>query len=110
MVRETVSMLLEFDGHHVETAGSGAEALAAFKLGKFDVIFTDFSMPAMTGGQLASAIKALSPCQPIVLLTAFVERFLSPGQQLVAINSVLGKPIEIEIMRQTITDLMESAA
>src|SRR5690349_17749673 len=86
MVCETVKMLLQFQGHVVKDAGSGEEALAVFQPGKFDLVITDFFMPNMTGGDLAVAIKTRSPCQPIVLLTAYAERFRSPAPKLCGID------------------------
>lgn len=103
LVCETVTMILRFDGHHVDTAGSGAEALAAFEPGKFDLVFTDYSMPVMTGGELATAIKLRSASQPIVMLTAYPEKLQSPGQDLTGIDLFIGKPFEIASLREAIT-------
>jgi two-component system sensor histidine kinase EvgS len=57
-VCDAVRMMLAFDGHQVETAGSGKEALSLFQTGKYDVVLTDYAMPAMKGDELAVAIKA----------------------------------------------------
>ena len=74
IVCETVMMILQIDGHVVHSANSGAQALALFEPGKFDLIITDFFMPAMTGEKLAAAIKTQSPTQPVVMLTAYPEK------------------------------------
>src|SRR5258708_814334 len=60
-VCEVVEMVLKLDGHLVETVNSGSEALAVFVPGKFDLVFTDYFMPLMTGDKLAAAIKLRSP-------------------------------------------------
>ena len=108
LVCETVTMLLQCDGHLVDAAGSGEQALALFQPGKFDLVITDFFMPAMTGGELAAAIKHRSPSQPVVLLTAFAERFRSPGQALRGVDVVIDKPIPMETLREAITRLTPS--
>src|SRR5438045_2370431 len=108
LVCETLSMILKFEGHVVDEAGSGKEALAIFQPGKFDLVITDFFMPAMTGGDLARAIKATAPGQPVVLLTAYAERFHFPAPSLTAIDSVIEKPILIETLRDTIAQLSSS--
>ena len=64
-VGDTVKMLLSMDGHEVETANSSQEALGKFESGRFDLVFTDFAMPGMNGHQLAAAIKAGAPDQPV---------------------------------------------
>ena len=40
LVCDTVKMLLDLDGHLVETACSGKRALEIFQAGKFDVVIT----------------------------------------------------------------------
>jgi CheY-like chemotaxis protein len=103
LVCETVTMILQMDGHHVDSAHSGAEALAAFEPGKFDLVFTDYFMPMMTGGELAAAIKTRSASQPIVMLTAYPEKLQSRDQRLTAIDLFIGKPFEISSLRSAIT-------
>lgn len=102
VVCETVHMLLEWEGHAVEAASSGAEALARFEPGKFDVVFTDYLMPMMTGDQLAAAIKQRAPAQPVVMLTAYPEKLKDPGHPLIGVDFLLGKPFEIENLREAL--------
>lgn len=103
LVCGTIAMLLEFDGHAVDRAESGEQALALFQPGKFDMVITDFSMPRMQGDELAGAIKLRSPAQPVVLLTAYAERFQAPNQPLSMIDCVLAKPPSIETLREAVT-------
>jgi CheY-like chemotaxis protein len=101
IVCETVMMILQIDGHVVHSANSGAQALALFEPGKFDLIITDFFMPAMTGEKLAAAIKTQSPTQPVVMLTAYPEKLSRENPQ--AIDLLLGKPFEINALRDAVT-------
>src|SRR5438552_5984411 len=103
LVCETVTLLLQLDGHRVACANSAAQALALFESGNFDLVITDFFMPAMTGGDLAAAIKTRVPSQPVVLLTAYAERFRSPHQALTSIDLVIDKPFALEALRETIS-------
>ena len=57
-VCDAVKMMLTFDGHFVETASNGKDALGMFQVGKYDLIITDFAMPSMKGDALAMEIKA----------------------------------------------------
>src|SRR3954470_15546891 len=81
-VCDAVKMMLAFDGHDVQTANSGREALDLFDKGKFDLVITDFSMPSMKGDELATAIKTRSPKQPVVMITAYAEMLQSSGTPL----------------------------
>ncbi len=101
-VCDAVKMMLKFDGHLVETAASGKDALALFEPGKFDLVITDFEMPAMKGDKLAAAIKARAPRQPIVMITAFEEMLRSSAHPLTGVDFVISKPFLLENLREAI--------
>jgi len=48
-VSRTIRMLLEYDGHEVQTVVSGEEALALMELRQFDLVITDYSLGGMQG-------------------------------------------------------------
>jgi CheY-like chemotaxis protein len=98
----TLQILLASDGHIVDAAKSGAEALALFEPGKFDMVFTDYLMPEMKGDQLAAAIKRRSPKQPVVMLTAYPEKLQCSDCPLGGIDSFICKPFELETLRTAI--------
>ena len=101
-VGNTVKMLLNIDGHEVETANSSVEALGRFESGRFDLVFTDYAMPGMNGYQLAAAIKAGAPDQPIVMITGHAGTLLpSPD-----VDFVVGKPFLLENLREAIAKVM----
>jgi CheY-like chemotaxis protein len=105
LVCETIMMLLESEGHHVTRATSAQQALSLFQPGKFDLIFTDFFMPWMTGEQLAYAIKAKCPAQAVVMLTAYSEKLQSWPRPASAVDLFIGKPFELDSLRAAITRL-----
>jgi len=98
-VCDAVKMMLTFDGHIVETASNGKEALAMFEVGKFDLVITDFAMPNMKGDELAATIKARSPKQPVVMITAYAEMLASSGNPLPGVDFVISKPFLLENVR-----------
>ncbi|HLX94463.1 MAG TPA: response regulator [Verrucomicrobiae bacterium] len=102
LVRRSVHILLQGAGYLVDVAKNGAEALAMFEPGKFDMIFIDYLMPEMKGDKLAAAIKERSPQQPIVMLTAFIEKFQSSDSPPGGVDSFIGKPFELETLRAAI--------
>jgi CheY-like chemotaxis protein len=101
-VCSAVKMMLAFDGHSVETACSGKEALVLYEKGKYDVVITDFSMPAMKGDELAAQIKLRNPKQPIVMITAYAEALETDSQLPSGIDHLLGKPFLLESLREAI--------
>lgn len=101
-VCDAVKMMLAFDGHQVETANSGPEALGIFEKGKFDLVITDFAMPVMKGDQLAAEIKTRAPGQPVVMITAYAEMLQSSGNPLTGVDFVISKPFLLENLREAI--------
>ena len=101
-VCDAIRMMLAFDGHQVETASSGKEALRLYQKGKYDVVLTAYAMPTMKGDELAAAIKSLSPEQPIVLVTAYAEMLKSDDNPLRGVDFIVSKPFLLENLREAI--------
>src|SRR5687768_9234078 len=55
--------------HEVETAESGTEGLRRFKTGVWDVVLCNGKLGDMNGVELATAMKAINPATPIILVT-----------------------------------------
>ena len=102
MVCEAVKMLLEFDGHQVVTAVNGNEALALFDHGGFDVVITDYTMPGMKGDELALALKARLPAQPVIMLTAHAEMIKTIAVPLKGVDQLVSKPFQFQDLREAI--------
>ena len=102
MVCEAVKMLLEFDGHQVVTAVNGNEALALFDDGRFDVVITDYTMPGMKGDELALALKARLPAQPVIMLTAHAEMIKTVAVPLKGVDQLVSKPFQFQDLREAI--------
>jgi CheY-like chemotaxis protein len=62
--------LLRREGCTVETAATGAEAVAALARARYDLVFMDMRMPGMDGPAAARAIRATGDATPILALTA----------------------------------------
>src|SRR5438477_4739885 len=108
-VCDAVKMMLTFDGHSVETANSGQAALTIFEKEKFDLVITDFAMPHMKGDELAAAIKARAPRQPVVMITAYAEMLQSSGNPLTGVDFVISKPFLLENLREAIAKVAPAA-
>ena len=79
-VRDTLKTALTFEGHTVELASDGPEALQKLAERKFDIVFTDFNMPEMLGNDLVRRIRKEYPHQVIVMVTGYAD-FLSPSEK-----------------------------
>jgi CheY-like chemotaxis protein len=79
LIAMSTAAMLEDLGHEVIEADSGESALEMLRRhhGTVDLMITDYSMPKMTGAQLAEAARELQPRLPILLATGYAE--LPPG-------------------------------
>ncbi len=68
-VREAVAMALEGDGHRVETAVSGDEALDRWRRSRPDLLVLDIMLPGTHGLDVCRAIRRDDQV-PIIMLTA----------------------------------------
>jgi CheY-like chemotaxis protein len=104
-VCEVVAEYLVGDGHEVTVATSGREALAQIEREKFDVVFLDRAMPQMSGDEAAELIKQLRPQLPVIMLTGYGALIEVTG----AVDGVLGKPVTLAVLRQTLARFLHAA-
>jgi two-component system response regulator MprA len=69
-VREALERALELDGHKVEQAGDGFEALASIAAAPPDAVVLDVLMPELDGLQVCRRLRADGDRTPILMLTA----------------------------------------
>ena len=69
-IRDTMRMILEYDGYEVALAGSGAEALATAERDMPDLVFLDIKMPGLDGLEVLSRLKAINDTLPVVIVSA----------------------------------------
>jgi CheY-like chemotaxis protein len=105
-VCETIKMVLEHDGHKVQTASSGSEALVLLEQSKFDLVSTDFSMPGMKGDELAAAIKQRLPNQPVLMISGNGAIAKSSDNPLQGADLVISKPFLLEELRKAVDYFM----
>jgi two-component system, NtrC family, nitrogen regulation response regulator NtrX len=69
-IRETMRMLLEYDGYDVALAASGQEGLTQVEREAPDMVFLDVKMPGMDGLEVLSRIRAMNETLPVVIVSA----------------------------------------
>lgn len=71
ILQKAMKFLLQQEGHHVDLASNGKEALQKFNP-NYDLIFMDVRMPEMNGIETTKAIRQLETYKhvPIIALTA----------------------------------------
>jgi two-component system, OmpR family, response regulator MprA len=69
-VRDSLARTLRFEGHDVETAQDGREAVAAVAAREPDAVILDVSMPVMDGLATCQQLRADGILVPVLMLTA----------------------------------------
>ncbi|HXT71818.1 MAG TPA: sigma-54 dependent transcriptional regulator [Vicinamibacterales bacterium] len=69
-IRDTMRMILEYEGYDCITAGSGAEGLTAAERDSPDIVFLDIKMPGMDGLETLSRLRGMNDTLPVVIVSA----------------------------------------
>jgi PAS domain S-box-containing protein len=103
--QEVVMLQLERLGYRCEIAGDGREALALWRTGRFDILFTDLQMPVMDGYELAAMIRAEETAAarlPIVALTANALQEEAARCRAAGMDDCLTKPVQVSTLREAL--------
>ena len=71
LIRASLYEVLRKEGHPVQMAADGSEALRRFQAAPTPIVITDLKMPGMDGVQLLQSLKRLAPDIAVVLITGF---------------------------------------
>ena len=71
IMRESLAGWLERDGHAVQTAASGEEALEKVKEAQFDIFLVDIKMEGISGLDVLRSVKESDPDADVVMITAY---------------------------------------
>jgi two-component system NtrC family response regulator len=94
--REMLEGFLVKQGYGAIAAADGQRALEKFKSGTFDLVLTDYRMPAMEGIQLLKEIKRLNPEAVVVIMTAYGTVGTAVTAMKEGAYDYLTKPIDLD--------------
>jgi len=97
-------------GFEVAGYSCSIEALEEFKKQPeaFDLIFTDMTMPKMTGDIFVEKIKEIRPEMPIILCTGYSDAITEEKAKIMGITELIIKPIEMFDLVQAIRHVLEN--
>ena len=101
--------ILGADGHRITTADGGQAGINAFRAAlaegvPFAAVITDLGMPYIDGRRVATAVKAVAPDTPVLLLTGWGQRLVAEGDVPEGIDAVLSKPPKISELRAALSE------
>ncbi|NOZ86857.1 MAG: sigma-54-dependent Fis family transcriptional regulator [Deltaproteobacteria bacterium] len=93
-LRKVLTAILEQDGHIVEQAGNGIEALKLLDAFKPEVVITDLKMPKLSGMDLLRELKKRSPGTQVFLITAYGTKDTAVAALKAGAMDYITKPFE----------------
>ncbi|MBN2719391.1 MAG: response regulator, partial [Deltaproteobacteria bacterium] len=95
-------------GYQVSIANGGEEALRIFDETPdgFCLVITDYSMPGMTGIELANELRRRQPDIPIIMMSGYDESISKEALAASGINAFLKKPVEAKDLVKSIKKVM----
>lgn len=109
-VAESLSLMLRYEGHHVETVFDGIQALAALvsNPGKFAVLITDNNMPRMSGVELVQKLRDFKNPIKIIVLSAYLTHSLDQSYRALGVHHIVDKPFDFSPLRLAIAEVTEA--
>jgi len=106
-IRDVLRQLFEYEGHEVETAASGAAALAGLDGNRPDAVFLDVKMQGMDGLEVLERIRASSPGIPVVMVSghATIDTAIEATRR--GAYDFLEKPLDTDRLLLTLRNVLE---
>ena len=104
MICEEFRDILQEDGHQVDVAFGGFEALDKVKVTKYDIIFLDVLMPRMEGREVFEKIKQINDT-PVAIMSGYIPP--NKEKEILALGAIacLRKPLELARVRSIVAGL-----
>ncbi len=110
--RSGLRRLLESDGHEVEEAADGAQALRRFAGSPADLVFTDIFMPHMDGLEFVMRVRQTFPEAPIVAMSGGGQMEAGPvlqAAEALGVVCTLAKPLTRDTVQAAVGAALEDS-
>lgn len=109
-LRQILTSYLRVDGHAIDAAANGEEALGKYHPGAFDLIITDRAMPEMGGDQLAAELARRGHTTPVIMLTGLGDLMNEVGERPPGVALVVAKPVTLAELRAAVVLVTSEAS
>lgn len=99
-IRQIAEKMLNLEKQPVTMCASAEEAWDRFREEDFELVITDWSMPGMSGGELAHRIRQTKPDQRVILMTGFGDAVYQQGSEPPEVERVIAKPLRMATLRK----------
>jgi PAS domain S-box-containing protein len=101
-------LLIEM-GYQVTVMNESTEALKMFAVNAehFDLVFTDQTMPQLSGKDLIKELKKIKPDIPTILCTGYSSKIDEDHAKELGINAFMMKPLDLIKLAQTVRRVLD---
>jgi len=107
IVRRSCLRALGDNGHEVEAAESGGEALAKIEDGRYDVLILDIMMPKMDGVDVLRRVKETHPDIEVIMITGLSQIATAVSAMKLGAFDYLPKPFDPDELRLAVERALE---
>ncbi len=107
-IRSNLEETLSLAGHTVTMMENAKQGITLFKKGQYDLVFTDLSMPEISGWEVARIIKKKDPGVLVVLVTGWGVKMDSDKLVDKGIDMVISKPFQVNRVLNLVVEAVET--
>lgn len=104
--RRTMRSFLEEQGHTVEEAADGTQALERYQFNRHDLVILDMVMSGMYGTEVLTKLRAINPEARVIVVTADIQQSTIDEVRTAGAVAFMNKPVNRQSMAQTVTTVL----
>ncbi len=110
VVGRVIRSMLSRMGYKVTLFTSSLEAVKSFRRNPhdYDLVFTDMTMPDMTGAELAREVLALRPELPVIMTTGYSEIIDKEKAERIGIKKFMLKPMKRKHLSRIVREVLDN--
>ena len=109
MYRETLKEVISDEGHDVETAHDGRNAIETARRFCPDVLIVDWMLQNyLSGMDVAESLRVSNPRLTTIIITGYLAQELRVQAEKSGVFAFLDKPFELDDIRETVRRATES--
>lgn len=99
--------ILSKEGHQVESADNGREAMRRLAAGAYDLVLTDLRMPEVEGMDILRYCRVHHPQAPVIMITGHATIDTAVAAMRAGAFHYLTKPFRLDEVRQLVAEALE---
>lgn len=107
LARRSARQMLAEQGHVVEEAVDGAQALERYFLGHHDIVLLDMVMTGMYGLEVLAKLREFDPQVRVIVVTADIQKSTEEQARASGASAFINKPLNRTRLHETVSAVLE---